>query len=282
MLYALLMSTAPVLIRDPGTALHRQIFLVLRDGITQGTYAAGTALPTEEALVATFGVARATVRRALADLEGEGLVQRRHGRGTFVREDLSTSAGMTTLSYIDNLRQTAQTSSVRVLSLETGRPPRSVGSALGLPDGDKAVCAIRLRVAGETPLMVTEAWVPLDIGSRITTAALKKRAMYEVLIDQGIEFGRVVQKISAEAADPRKAGLLDCEVGTALIRLTRLLHDREGRPVQHLLAHLMPQHSEIVMEIPAEEINTMSAGHIVHDHAVMRAASGRPATKSKA
>jgi GntR family transcriptional regulator len=276
------MDSVPALIRDPGTALHRQIFLVLRDGITQGTYPAGTALPTEEALVATFGVARATVRRALADLETEGLVQRRHGRGTFVRDDLQGSAGMTTLSYIDDLRHTAQTSSVRVLSLETTHPPRWVSSVLNLPQGEKAVRASRLRVAGETPLMVTEAWVPLDIGSRITAKALQKRAMYEVLIDQGVEFGRVVQKISAEAPDPPKAGLLHCEVGTALIRLTRLLHDREGRPVQHLLAHLTPQHSEIVMEIPADAINTMSAGHIVHDPAVMRTVASRATGRSKA
>jgi GntR family transcriptional regulator len=276
------MNSLPALVRDPGTALHRQIFLVLRDGITQGTYAAGTALPTEETLVATFGVARATVRRALADLETEGLVQRRHGRGTFVREDLKTAAGMTTLSYIDDLRHTAQISSVRVLSLETTTPPRWVTSVLNIPEQEKAVRATRLRVAGDIPLMVTEAWVPLDIGSRITVAALKKRAMYEVLIDQGVEFGRVVQKISAEAADPRKAGLLNCEVGTALIRLTRLMHDREGRPVEHLVAHLTPQHSEIVMDIPADEINTMSAGHIVHDPAAMRAAGGRAAMRSKA
>jgi GntR family transcriptional regulator len=276
------MNITPALIRDPGTALHRQIFLVLRDGITQGTYAAGTALPTEETLVATFGVARATVRRALADLETEGFVQRRHGRGTFVREDLRTAAGMTNLSYIDDLRHTAQTSSVRVLSLETTQPPQWVASVLNLPEDEKAVRAGRLRVAGETPLMVTEAWVPLDIGSRITAAALKKRAMYEVLMDQGVQFGRVVQKISAEAADPRKAGLLNCEVGTALIRLTRLLHDREGRPVQYLLAHLTPQHSEIVMEIPADAINTMSAGHIAHDPAVMRSGSGRAPGRSRA
>ena len=220
------MNSTPVLIRDPGTALHRQIFLVLRDGIIQGTYAAGTALPTEEALVATFGVARATVRRALADLQSEGLVQRRHGSGTFVRADLRTAAEMTNLSYIDDLRHTAQTSSVRVLSLETIKPPKWVTSILEIPEDEKAVRASRLRVAGETPLMVTEAWVPLVIGSRITAAALKKRAMYEILTDQGIEFGRVVQTISAESADPRKAGLLNCEVGTALIRMTRLMHDR--------------------------------------------------------
>lgn len=51
----------------------------------------------EETLVEMFGVARATVRRALAELEAEQLVQRRHGTGTFVRESLSAGASRPTL-----------------------------------------------------------------------------------------------------------------------------------------------------------------------------------------
>lgn len=256
------------LIRTPGTTLHRQIFLVLRDGIVQGTYPPGTALPKEEALVKLFGVARVTVRRALADLEAEGLVQRRHGLGTFVRGDLSTATSVATLSYVDDLRHTAQTTEVQVIGVETISPPPWVMSALQIPHTDMAIHATRLRVVGATPLMVTEAWVPEEVGHRITTTLLKKRAMYEILMDQGVVFGRVVQQISAEAADPRKAGLLKCEVGTALIRLTRLIHDRKGRPVLHLTAHLTPQHSRILMEIPGDAIDTLSAGHIVHDPAL--------------
>jgi GntR family transcriptional regulator len=262
------------LIRTPGTALHRQIFLVLRDGIVQGTYPPGTPLPKEESLVELFGVARATVRRALADLENEGLVQRRHGSGTFVRGDLSTATAVATLSYIDDLRHTAQTTDVQVLSVEAMAPPPWVSSVLQIPHNEIAIHATRLRLAGDMPLMLTEAWVPEVIGHRITAAALKKRAMYEILMGQGIEFGRVVQQITAEAADPKKAALLKCEIGTALIRLTRLLHDKKGRPIQHLTVHLAPQRSSILMEIPSDAINTLSAGHIVHDPAVLHATDG--------
>lgn len=269
------------LIRTPGAALHHQIFLVLRDGIAQGSYAPGTALPKEESLVKLFGVARATVRRALADLEHEGLVQRRHGSGTFVRDDLSTATAVATLNYIDDLRHTAQTTSVQVLAVETIAPPPWVSSALQIPHNEMVVHATRLRLSGDTPLMLTEAWVPETIGQRITAAALKTRAMYEILMDQGMEFGRVVQQISAESADPKKAALLKCEIGTALIRLTRLLHDKKGRPIQHLIVHLTPRRSRILMEIPSAAIDTLSAGHIVHDPALLRAANGRVRTPGK-
>src|SRR4051794_30363537 len=70
-----------------GTSLHRQLFLVLKEEISRGLFGPVGALPKEESLCERFGVSRITVRRALADLEAFGLVERRHGRGTFIRGD---------------------------------------------------------------------------------------------------------------------------------------------------------------------------------------------------
>jgi GntR family transcriptional regulator len=184
---------------------------------------------------------------------------------------------MTTLGFVDELRHTAQSTDVRVIAVESVAPPRWVRAFLQIPHGEVAVHATRVRVAGKTPLMITEAWVPKDVGRGITAAALKKKPMYEVLNGLGVEFGRVVQEISAESADPYKAGLLECELSAALIRLTRLMHDRSGRPILHLTAHMTPQHSRILMEIPAGAIDTLSAGHIVHDPALV----GNVAAKTK-
>jgi GntR family transcriptional regulator len=269
------MSSESQILRTRGTALHRQIFLVLKDGIVQGTYAPGAALPTEEVLVQMFGVARATVRRALADLEAEGLVQRRHGSGTFVRDGLATGANMASLSFIDELRHTAQLTEVRVITLESTSPSPAVRGFLQVQNEEQVVHALRVRVAGNVPLMLTEAWVPEDVGRGITAAALKRSPIYEVLISLGVKFGRVLQEISAESADPSRAALLECELSTALIRMTRLMHDHSGRPIMYVTAHLPPSHSRILMDIPGDAINTLSAGHIIHDPSIVGSVSSK-------
>ena len=46
----------------------------------------GTRLPSEPALIAHFGVSRITVRKAIENLESQGVVLKVHGKGTFVRE----------------------------------------------------------------------------------------------------------------------------------------------------------------------------------------------------
>ena len=64
----------------------RRVFTALRDRITRGDWAPGAKLPSHRDLAVEYGVAPLTMRQVLAQLEEVGLVSRRSGRGTFVRE----------------------------------------------------------------------------------------------------------------------------------------------------------------------------------------------------
>jgi GntR family transcriptional regulator of arabinose operon len=64
---------------------YKQIYNHLRQSLTNHEYVPGDRLPSESELVETFGASRPTVGRALAQLETEGMVERRAGSGTFVR-----------------------------------------------------------------------------------------------------------------------------------------------------------------------------------------------------
>jgi GntR family transcriptional regulator len=256
---------APLQLRADGTALHKQLFIVLRDQIVRGTWASGVPLPTEEALCEQFGVSRVTVRRALADLQTQGFVERRHGRGTYVREEGRAALPPMNLSLLQSLQQTARETQVQVLAVRTEHPPEQVRSLLQLAPGTLAVHALRLRKSGDTPLMLTDAWVPERVGRKVTESALKRKALYVILLDQGVQFGRIIQEISAEAADPYRAALLRTAVSAPLIRLTRLMHDLQDKPVVHLTAYASPERSRILMDISSDKIDTLSAGHIAHD-----------------
>lgn len=67
-------------------AAYRQLATVLRDRIRNGELPPGRRLPSEKDLHDEFGLARETIRRALAVLRQEGLIEVRHGHGTFVAE----------------------------------------------------------------------------------------------------------------------------------------------------------------------------------------------------
>jgi DNA-binding GntR family transcriptional regulator len=93
-----LIETAPGrgrVVRPPGRATsgtegralarYRRISADLRAAIESGELRPGDVLPSEAALVERYGVSRGTARQALADLEGAGLVESKHGKGRFVR-----------------------------------------------------------------------------------------------------------------------------------------------------------------------------------------------------
>lgn len=70
----------------PDQPRHVQIASVLRGRIRSGHLAPRMPLPSEPRLQQEFGVARDTVRKAIAILRDEGYVITRQGMGTFVAD----------------------------------------------------------------------------------------------------------------------------------------------------------------------------------------------------
>lgn len=73
-------------IQRPG-ALYQQVAAAIREAILKGEFAPGAPLPSEAQLIERYKVSRPTVRNAVAALRAEGLIEVRHGKGSFVRSD---------------------------------------------------------------------------------------------------------------------------------------------------------------------------------------------------
>ncbi|MCC6124623.1 MAG: GntR family transcriptional regulator [Pirellulales bacterium] len=71
-----------------GQPKHERLREHLIDAMIAGRLKPGQALPSEHRLVERLGVARTTVRQAMASLENEGLIRRVQGKGTFVENDV--------------------------------------------------------------------------------------------------------------------------------------------------------------------------------------------------
>lgn len=76
--------TEPALARRRPRSLAHEVVDALTGRIRAGTLATGEKLPTEAAIMEEFGVSRTVVREAISRLQAAGLVDTRHGVGTFV------------------------------------------------------------------------------------------------------------------------------------------------------------------------------------------------------
>ncbi len=83
---------APLL--PPRRTRHHEIFEILQREIASAMYAATGQLPGEIELTRRFAASRPTVARALNDLRDLGLIERRAGAGTFLRQANAAPGGL--------------------------------------------------------------------------------------------------------------------------------------------------------------------------------------------
>ncbi len=69
------------------TRLYEQVLDRLRNHVVEGGLGAGDRLPPERDLATRLGVSRASVKQAIVVLEVQGLVEVRHGGGTYLVRD---------------------------------------------------------------------------------------------------------------------------------------------------------------------------------------------------
>jgi GntR family transcriptional regulator len=243
-----------------GVPLHRQLFLVLHDEIAHDILAPGDMLPTEQALCDQFGVSRITVRRALAHLAEAGLIERRQGVGSFVRERIPSPD---TPSSLEELRRTRFETEVEVIDLDVRPVPRVIAGQLGSTEQCLRVVRLRRERPSGEPLTVTEAWLPVDLAEVITEAALSRAPLHRLLSHAGVVPDQTRNEITAEVAGPRNAQLLDTAIGSALLRINRL-NFFGGRPHHFLSILLSPKRSRLLLSQPAHS-DTGPGLAILHD-----------------
>ncbi|PXW97571.1 GntR family transcriptional regulator [Sphaerotilus hippei] len=111
------MTTDTPLRRRP-RSLALDLVASLGERIRNGKLAVGDKLPTEAAIMGEFGVSRTVVREALSQLQAGGLVETRHGIGTFVRSLGETPGFRITPEQLGTLRDVVAVLELRI-GLET-------------------------------------------------------------------------------------------------------------------------------------------------------------------
>ena len=105
---------------------YLRIHGALRDRITSGRWPAGSPLPSQRELAGEFSVSIMTLRQALQLLADDGLIDTRHGSGTYVASRYAYGLGHLRSFAADLAAQGAQITT-RLLAADTVAAPDDVG-----------------------------------------------------------------------------------------------------------------------------------------------------------
>lgn len=243
-----LVEAATILTPDGGKA--QRVYLLLRDEIVSGRYPAGAALPGELKLAEHFAVSRVTIRRALDGLVADGLIERRAGSGTIVRAQKAHQA--ITADFATLMPQVVamgQVTTARLLAFSYCTPPQPIAEALRLNPQDRVQRAVRVRMIEGAPFSYLTTHVPEDVAQNYSEADLATTPLFRLLERSGVRVDHATQSISATLATPDVAEALDVATGAALISLTRVVYDAQGRGVEHLSALYRPDRYRLEMTL---------------------------------
>ena len=101
------------------TPIWKSIAATLSNEIAVGHYSPGDKLPTEAQLASRFSVNRHTVRRALQDMQEQGLTQSRRGAGVFVMAEPTEYPIGRRVRFHQNIAAAGRLADKRLLSLQT-------------------------------------------------------------------------------------------------------------------------------------------------------------------
>jgi GntR family transcriptional regulator len=217
--------------------LHHRIYIVLRRRLLEGVFHANEPLPGEHQLAAEFKVSRETVRRVLDRLAQEGLIDRRHGVGTFPASGGDdTPVSERKISYYDFIALSSQRYDDKFLEFAVVPTPAEVRRE-DPAFGPTTLKVSRLRRHEGLPQHIVDSYVPAALASFITPARLGSKTVLEVLKKAGVEADTSEMWISAVAADSLEALQLNVEIGAPLVHATRVSRDAHGRAIEFSRFH---------------------------------------------
>ena len=150
------------------TPLYRQVYDQIRQRISSGVYERGAALPSEIRLSQEFSVSQITVRRALHELELDGLLDRRQGIGNIVRTT-SRSVMIGLSSFTSDVAE-GRLRLVRTLLIDEMLPASDeIAAKLDIQPGAVVRHLSRLDTEGDVPISVDDVYTPAALAAPISS-----------------------------------------------------------------------------------------------------------------
>jgi GntR family transcriptional regulator len=206
---------------------YLQLSDLMRSRIERGLWPRGHQLPTLEALMAEFGVARVTVRQAVELLARDGLLSPQRGRGTFVTGEPERKRIINVVTTLAELSRVYEDTQPRIVNIDESVTAPPLSHAEGTPAPSYAYMR-RVHVRDGQPYCV----IDIHLDERIFRRAPEKfrnRTVIPLLTGmKGVDIHSAHQVLTIGTADVEVAHHLQVPVNAPTANVRRIFKDREG------------------------------------------------------
>jgi DNA-binding GntR family transcriptional regulator len=210
----------------------------LREQIRRGALAPGDRLPAETAVAETHSTSVPTVRQAMAVLRAEGLIESRHGIGTFVRKAEKFQRRSRNRYGEARGRDGLLNNRFRheIVFAGTQRVPDYVAEALGIERGRAAVVRKRhLFDEDGTLAEIGASYLPRSFaeGTYLAKPTVVPKALFRCVEDiTGKRYSHAQDQWSARPATPDEAEAFEVVRGTYVMHVLHIARDQDGNVLE--------------------------------------------------
>lgn len=205
--------------------LHVQLKKIIEDQILHGFYK--DKIPSERELMDMYSVSRSTVREAVSILVREGILEKRHGKGTFV----SLKPVQEWLKMI-SFTETTKKMGIKLLDHGPVLTPENIDDANGFDDESYHIK--RLRLQDNAPIAIELHYYPLELGQRLAEYDLSTTVLYDALEgDLNINFCEAEQIITCGYPTKEDAVHLGVSETMCMLITERMIFDPDGNLIEY-------------------------------------------------
>jgi GntR family transcriptional regulator len=229
---------------------YHQIALDLKERIRSGELEPGHRLNNQRRLADEFGVTLMTLRQALDLLGREGLITRRHGRGTYVTTPTIDYDILQLQAFANDLRDLGESVETRVLSTRFVAADGTVAESLRLKPGESVLMIERLRLVRGQPMSHQTSFLPGALGEEVMRADLVVHSLRSILrFKLGIEITRAYETVTAVRLKRHEAEALGRSVGVPAFCSERISFSTSDEPIVFDRVYVPGDHFRITREL---------------------------------
>ena len=212
-------------------ALYLQVRDALAERILVGMWKPGTSVANESNLARELGVSAGTVRKALELMEGQRLIFRRQGKGTFVNDPASIElvARFCSFRSPDGERMHGRVASVEISETAANEEERQ---RLHVAADDLVYRIRRVHVHNSQAFMVEDATVPAARFPHLAARPGMAANITTLAREHGVLLGKAEDRISLCVATAESAKALGIASGTPVLRRERVVFVLDGAPTE--------------------------------------------------
>jgi GntR family transcriptional regulator len=214
--------------------IYYQIEEWMKQQIEHGKWKTGESIPSERELSEQFEVSRMTIRQALANLVQEGILLKKKGLGTFVKEQKFEQVLQGLTSFSEEMIKRGMTPKSILINFEKVNANPQVALQLDLTTNELVFKIERIRLADDVPMAFEIAYLPAHLFGDMT-----KEDAYGSLYDylqtkKELQIQEAKQDIEAILADSRLAEYLNIKAGSPILQITRTAYLQTGTPFEYV------------------------------------------------